>query len=316
MDVSVIVPTFNRAASVDRLIAALRAQIGDASFEVLVVDNGSRDQTAAVVDRHAGEDPRIRRLSERRPGASHARNAGIAAASAPILAFVDDDVCPRPDWILSIVRAFAGHPEVDCIGGRVEPRWPRRPPSWLTPAQWAPLALQIDRGQSEYIDRDHASACLITANFACRAAVFREIGGFAPEYRRDEDREFNLRMWRSGKRGLYVDAVAVDACIQPERLTKRYHRAWYHVTGASHARLRYRDSIDHDGRLDGAVAARARTVWGAPGFLYRELAIHLGRWLTRIATLRRDAAFVEECRVRYLASYLRTRWSDRRPSVT
>jgi hypothetical protein len=42
-----------------------------------------------------------------------------------------------------------------------------------------PLALQLGRGRSRYIDRDHASACLITANFACRATVFRELGGFA-----------------------------------------------------------------------------------------------------------------------------------------
>jgi glycosyltransferase involved in cell wall biosynthesis len=315
VDVSVIIPTFNRAASVDRLIDALRAQVGGADFEVLVVDNGSRDDTAAVVDRHARADPRVRRLFEKSPGASCARNAGIAAASAPILAFVDDDVCPRPGWIASIVRAFAEHPEVDCIGGRVEPEWPQRPPRWLTPAQWAPLALQIDRGQSQYIDRDHASACLITANFACRAAVFRELGGFAPEYRRDEDREFNMRMWRGGKRGLYVDEVAVDAVVQPERLTKRYHRAWYHVTGASHARLRYRDSIDHDGRLDAAVASRARTFWGVPGFLYRELGVHGWRWLAKLATFRADEAFVDECRVRYLASYLTTRWRDRRSAM-
>jgi glycosyltransferase involved in cell wall biosynthesis len=314
VDVSVIIPTFNRAASLDRLIDALRAQTGSATFEVLVVDNASRDDTAAVVGRHSRQDPRIRSLYEGRPGASLARNAGIAAAAAPILAFIDDDVCPRADWIASIVRAFAEHPEVDCIGGRVEPEWPQRPPSWLTQAQWAPLALQIDRGQSQYIDRDHASACLITANFACRAAVFHELGGFSAEYQRDEDREFNLRMWRNGKRGLYVDAVAVEAPIQPERLTKRYHRDWYHVTGASHARLRYRDSIDHDGRLDQALAARARTFWGVPGFLYRELAMHLGRWLVKLAAFRADDAFVDECRMRYLASYLKTRW--REPSKT
>jgi len=123
----------------ERLLCDLKAQSGDPRFEVLVADNGSADGTRAVVERHASDDHRVRYLFEPTPGASSARNAGIAAARAPILAFIDDDVRPRPDWVCAIVRAFAAHPEVDCIGGRVEPRWPTPPPRWLTPAHWPPI---------------------------------------------------------------------------------------------------------------------------------------------------------------------------------
>jgi glycosyltransferase involved in cell wall biosynthesis len=312
MDVSVIVPTYNRAASLDALLHDLTDQRGGPVFEVVVVDNGSVDETRHVVQRHADRDERVRYVLESRPGASHARNAGIAIARAPLLAFIDDDVRPRHDWVVSIASAFVEHPEVDCIGGRVEPRWRTKRPRWLTSAHWPPLALQLGRGRSRYIDRDHASACLITANFACRATVFRELGGFAPEYRRDEDREFNLRMWRAGKRGMYVDSVIAFAEIQAERLAKRYHREWYRVTGNSHARLRYRDVIDHDGRLDDDLGRRCRTWLGVPGFLYREFAMHAVRWTGKILTLRWNAAFFDECRLRYLASYLATRWRDHR----
>ena len=237
---------------------------------MIVVDNGSSDGTAQVARRHADDDPRVSCIVESRRGAPCARNSGVAAARAPILAFIDDDVRPRADWIASIVAAFAQHPEVDCIGGRVEPRWPCPPPPWLTRAHWPPLALQVDCARSRYIDRGHTSACLITANFACRAEVFREVGGFAPEFLRDEDREFNLRLWRAGKRGLYVDSVVAFAEVQPERLEKRYHRQWYRVTGSSHARLWYPDVIDRAGRLDDAAAARGRRWLGVPCFLYRE----------------------------------------------
>src|SRR5262245_4162317 len=310
MDVSVIVPTHNRAASLDRLLTDLTAQRDEVAFEILVADNGSIDETRWVVGRHAAFDPRVRYLHESRRGASCARNHGIAAAVAPILAFIDDDVRPRHDWVRSIVAAFAAHPEVDCIGGRVEPRWPCPPPRWLTPDHWAPLAVQINRGESRYIDRDHASACLITANFACRAQVVADVGSFAPEYLRDEDREFNLRMWRAGKRGLYVDSVVAFAEVQPERLVKRYHRRWYRVTGASHARLRYRDTIDPDGRLDDRMIERGRSWWGVPGFLYREFAGHATSWIGNVLTARLDRAFVDECRLRYLASYIGTRWRE------
>jgi glycosyltransferase involved in cell wall biosynthesis len=307
MDISVIVPTFNRSASLDALLGDLRTQSASVTFEVLVVDNGSVDATREVVERHAACDPRIHYLHERRPGASNARNTGIAAATAPILAFLDDDVRPRHDWVESVARAFFEHAEVDCIGGRVEPLWPCPPPRWLTPAHWPPLALQIARGTSKYIDREHASACLITANFACRSAVFRDLGGFAVEFRRDEDREFNLRMWRSGKRGMFVDSVVAAAEIQPERLTKRYHRAWYHVTGASHARLYYLDTIDRDGRLDAPLTANRRVWFGVPAFLYRQFGAHLAKWLKNVLTRDWSAVFFEECRIRYLSSYFMTR---------
>ncbi|HZS61300.1 MAG TPA: glycosyltransferase [Gemmatimonadaceae bacterium] len=312
MDISVIIPTFNRSASLDALLDDLRNQSTSAAFEILVVDNGSVDATREVVARHAACDARIRSLHERRRGASNARNAGVSMATAPILAFLDDDVRPRHDWVESVARAFFEHPEVDCIGGRVEPRWPCPPPPWLTSAHWPPLALQIVRGTSTYIDREHATACLITANFACRAAVFRDVGGFAREFRRDEDREFNLRMWRSGKRGMFVNSVVVAAEIQPERLAKRYHRAWYHVTGASHARLYYLDTIDHDGRLDTPLAAKRRVWFGLPAFLYRQFGAHVATWLKNVLTGDWSAVFFEECRIRYLSSYFTTRWREPR----
>jgi glycosyltransferase involved in cell wall biosynthesis len=311
MDVSIVVPTFNRADRLSMLLADLVDQQADGlRYEVLVVDNGSSDGTAAIVEQRAAVDARVRYLLERRPGASCARNTGIAAATAPILAFIDDDVRPRADWVASLHRAFAADPALDCLGGRIEPRWPCAPPRWLTPLHWGPLALQMGRGPSPVIDRAHASACLVTANFACRASVFRELGGFSPAFRRDEDREFNLRMWRAGKRGMYVDSVVTYTDVQLERLGKPYHRAWHHVTGASHARMRYRETIRSDGALDDSMASAGRRVAGIPGFLYKEAAAHLLHWTIKVMTGRVDQAFIEECRLRYLGSSFTTRWRE------
>jgi glycosyltransferase involved in cell wall biosynthesis len=308
LDVSVIVPTYSRSARLDTLLDDLSHQRTGCAFEVLVADNDSMDDTARVVERWHAQDPRIHYLLERRPGASCARNAGIAAATAPILAFIDDDVRPTPDWIASLLRAFECHPELDCLGGRIEPRWPIPPPSWLTSAHWGPLALQMGRGASSLVNRLHAAACLVTANFACRADVFRELGGFAPEYRRDEDREFNLRMWRAGKQGMYVDSIVAFTEMQRERLEKRYHRAWHRVTGASHARMRYRDTITRDGVLDEAMTSGGWAVGGVPGFLLREWIRHAREWVRKMRTRQFDLAFYDECRLRYLSSYIAMRW--------
>ncbi|HWF87170.1 MAG TPA: glycosyltransferase family 2 protein [Vicinamibacterales bacterium] len=308
-DVAVIVPTFNRAASLMCLLDSLCQQrADDLCYEVLIVDNGSVDRTCELVAEYGRQFPFVRCLREARPGASSARNRGIVSANARILAFIDDDVRAAPDWIAEIVRTFEQHPEIDCLGGRVEPLWPRTPPPWLTPLHWGPLALQMGRGTSPYIDAEHASACLVTANFACRAEVFQEVGLFSPEFLRDEDRELNMRMWAAGKRGKYEDAVVAFAEVQPERLEKSYHRRWHAVTGGSHARLRYREAIDRDGRLRVPADIPGRSFLGSPAFLYRELLYHTRQWLLRVVRGRRDDAFIHECRIRYLVSYLTTRW--------
>ncbi len=304
LDVTVVVPTFNRVATLVPLLEALMAQEADGlAFEVVVVDNGSRDATREAVLQASARDLRIRYVAEPRTGASFARNTGIACARGAIVGFLDDDVLPARDWISELKRAFDAHPEVDCVGGRVEPRWTGRVPQWLTPAHCSPLAVQIDRPPD--FDADHAAACLIAANFACRRRVFDEVGGFSTAFQRDEDRELNLRLWRAGKRGRYVDAVRAVAPVEPERLTKRYHRRWYETTGRNHARMQFREIIDRDGRL--VPAMTGRRLFGAPAFLYRECLREIWRWAVASVRGARADAFLAECRVRYCISYIRER---------
>jgi glycosyltransferase involved in cell wall biosynthesis len=303
-DVSIVVPTFNRADRVVRLIANLLDQDAEGiAFEVLIVDNGSSDGTAALVRGIAERDVRIAYVHEPIRGASHARNAGVARAKGDIVAFLDDDVVPARDWVRAMKRTFDAHPKVDCVGGRVEGAWPPSVPRWVTPQHVAPLALQIDRTRE--FDANHASACLITANFACRRRVFGEVGGFSPAFMRDEDREFNLRLWQAGKRGLYADDVRVTADIDPARLTKSYYRRWYETTGMNHGRLRYREIVDRDGRL--VPPMTARTLLGTPAFVYRECLAVFGRWIWSALRWRRCDAFYFECRLRYFLSYIGAR---------
>jgi glycosyltransferase involved in cell wall biosynthesis len=301
VDVSVVVPTHNRAAQLDTVLCALRHEdaVGIAC-QILVVDNASTDASSSVVSRAAAKDSRVEYVFEPRQGASHARNAGIARARAPIVAFVDDDVVPARNWLRVLKSTFDAHPAIDCVGGRVEPRWPAHVPRWVAGTHVAPLALQTARPLD--FDAEHASACLITANFACRRRVFDEIGGFSTDYDRDEDREFNLRLWRAGKRGRYVDELRVVARVAAERLTKRYYRRWYEATGRNHARMKFREIIDRDGRL--VAPMTCRRVLGRPAFVWRECAAECLGWCVAMVRGTASGAFFHECRVRYFVSYL------------
>lgn len=305
-DLSVVIPTYNRALHLQQALASLLAQRGETQrCEILVVDNGSTDNTRQVVETFVHRFPEVRYLFESRPGVSRARNTGIAAATAPVVAFMDDDVRADPAWLSEIHWTFSANPEIDCVGGRIEGRFEEPPPAWFDSRHWGAVALQGEKGPSPYLDAQHASACLMTANFACRRAALEEVGGFSPEFFRDEDRELQLRLWASGKRGLFVPTIVVTTDVPPERLTKAYHRRYHIRVGASHARMRYLDRIDREGRLAREQIGRLM-LFGTPGFIYRKLVRQMRLWIWSAVMLRWNRAFYHETRVLYLGSYI---WS-------
>jgi glycosyltransferase involved in cell wall biosynthesis len=116
MDVSVIVPARDAQATLGRTLDGLAAQEFDGSFEVIVVDNGSRDGTAELAADSEVVTRVIRRERGEGPGA--ARNTGAATSKAELLAFLDADCYPDPNWLQSGVRAMT---HSDLVQGRVLP---------------------------------------------------------------------------------------------------------------------------------------------------------------------------------------------------
>ena len=108
---SVVVPAHNAAGTIGACVAALRHQIIDRPFEIIVVDDGSSDETAAVA-RAAGAT--VLTTPRGRPAA--ARNAGIRAARGEIVCCTDADCTPRPDWLAQIVHPFDDPALVACKG--------------------------------------------------------------------------------------------------------------------------------------------------------------------------------------------------------
>jgi hypothetical protein len=123
--VSVVVPTHDRPGRLAALLAALRAQtLAQGDFEVIIVDDGSGPETAALLDSEgdresgAGGVRRLRREHAGGPGT--ARNLGWREARAPLIAFTDDDCCPGPEWLAAGLRAHLASPR-GLIQGRTEP---------------------------------------------------------------------------------------------------------------------------------------------------------------------------------------------------
>ena len=109
--VSVIIPHFNMPAALERCLISIEAQTFDGAVEIIVVDNGSRQMPANVVDTHPG----VILLSEPTPGPGPARNAGVAVARAPVLAFIDADCRAGDGGLKAAVEAVFTTVPLSCF---------------------------------------------------------------------------------------------------------------------------------------------------------------------------------------------------------
>lgn len=245
---AVVIPTLNRADSLARTLATLLPQAAGNGAQVIVVDNGSTDSTAAVVERLAAGDERLRYVLCREPGAHFARNLGAQLAQAPVVAFVDDDVLSEPDWLAEVSRTFRDQ-GVACAGGRVDPLWEAPPPAWIS-QHLSKLAI-LDRGDAL---RDlHPPEDVYSCNFAVRRDWLLRVGGFNPDIAGDRfvgDGETGLlyKLWGAGARVVYAPAMRVRHVIPKARLSEDYLRARFRNQGIADACTGFRRSSSR-GRL-------------------------------------------------------------------
>jgi len=113
MKVSVIIPTCNRAPVLSKALDAYARQTGDHGIcEVIVIDDGSKDETRSVVERHTPDFPfPLRYLWHQNKGAAATRNLGIRHVKGEVILFGDDDVIPWPDMVSEHVAWHTRHPE-------------------------------------------------------------------------------------------------------------------------------------------------------------------------------------------------------------
>jgi glycosyltransferase involved in cell wall biosynthesis len=246
--VSIVVPTRNRRASLRAALEALLPKDGGGDVELLVVDDGSSDGTAADLAALA-ETGRIVHLQSDGVGPAAARNAGIARARAPVIALTDDDCVVPPGWALGLAQRLLATGAA-AVGGRVVAAAEADRPDRLCQA--------ITNGFLFAFDRDAVDAVFLTSNnVAYRADALREVGGFDHAFRQagGEERELNARLLARGWRLVYAPDIVVT---HRPALTWRGFLAQQFVYGRG-ARLYYR----RERRLAGARPGRL----GFPGYL-------------------------------------------------
>lgn len=209
VDVSVVIPVRDDAVNLRTCLDALAGQLGDVRMQVVVANNGSLDGSAELARRHPIVDIVV---VESRPGSYAARNAGLAAATAPVLAFTDADCIPDPDWLVAGLGALH---DADLAAGQVRMTVPSRPTVW---AVW---------DAAHYLNQEAfvADGFGATANLFVRRSTLVSVGPFDPALVSSGDVEFGLRATSRGHRLVYAPAAVV---AHPPRATAdefwRLHR--------------------------------------------------------------------------------------------
>lgn len=266
--ISLVIPTYNRAATLANALSSVAAsQVDDrGSVEVIVVDNNSTDAThLAVEEIQAGNFPfSLRYVLELNHGVAYARNRGIDESVGKYVAFMDDDQLIDKDYLSRLVPAFVSTQAV-CVGGRLLYDKMGSPPSWLPPLLEGVGFL--DYG-NEVKTLDANSGKLRGGNMAMVREELIKIGKYEVSLGRcggsllgGEEDELQERLHVAKKTIAYDPGLIQYHYFAPVRLTKTFWRRHHFDLGRS----LYRKSL-----LRSTVCG-GRSFLGAPRWLWRHL---------------------------------------------
>jgi len=223
--VSVIIPTFNRRAELAGLLECLGHQtMPERSFEIIVVDDGSTDDTRAFLRARAEKgETNLRFCTQENSGPGAARNRGMRMARAPLYAFTDTDCRPYPDW-LEVLTACLGETGVGAVGG-----------AEAAESEAGPLAAAIHFCMTSVLTtggmRGRSGMTLAryyprTFNMAITREAFRQTGGFRALFH-GEDVELSFRIRQAGFVLRYSDAARV--CHKRRQSLKAFFAQVFHM---------------------------------------------------------------------------------------
>lgn len=252
--ISVIMCTYNRANILrDSLASFLQVTIPpECTVELMIVNNNSTDDTARVAEEFRSKAPQlVRCVDAPTPGLSFARNVGIRATRADLIAFVDDDVYFDGQWLTQLLLLFREHPEAMCAGGRSIPLFEAGTPSWLSPRL---LKIYGSTDSGDAVKRMQFPEHPFGLNMAFRKEVFATVGGFDTRLGRkkssllsNEETELFHRINQAGLPVFYTPHALLHHRIPAERTEKRWVLRRYYWQGISDAA--FRQSTERAGRM-------------------------------------------------------------------
>lgn len=235
MKLTVIIPTSNRAALLKKAMTSLSMQsFNQDDFEVLIIDNGSTDNTKEIILSFQNSIKNLRYFYDETPGLHVGRHLGLRESKSDLLVFADDDIIALPTWLEGIWESFDDE-NVKMVGGKNIPLFEQDPPFWLW-AEWnKPFELGkvlfhlsiLDFGDDIFeIDPLYIFGC----NFSIRKEILLSAGGFHPDsmpqdlvrFRGDGETHVSRYVKSNNQKALYNPRASVYHVVSSERMTQEY----------------------------------------------------------------------------------------------
>lgn len=231
LTVSFIICTYNRANYLsDTLNSLLKSAPANCSFEILVIDNNSSDETPSVVQKLTESNPEVelRYIKETQQGLSHARNRGIKESNATFVVFLDDDIIASKSLIPEWLSFFSENPNVLAAGGRIHVQFDDPRPSWMSHFL-LPLLGYHDLGNSK--KKYPTNKYPFGGNMGFKKSVFEDIGLFDTDLGRKgkslnagEEKELFRRLRDRSADIHYLPQAFLHHRVNKKRLTTDYIR--------------------------------------------------------------------------------------------
>jgi glucosyl-dolichyl phosphate glucuronosyltransferase len=231
--VSIIVCTRNRAELLRENLKSLSVQSANSNnFEVIVVDNGSTDQTREVIQRFASQNDNIRRVLEPRVGLSHARNRGCKEAKSDWLVYLDDDTMAPKNYVDRVIHTTR-HYDFDCFGGAGMPLFAFGKPKWAKHRYFS--------NENKLSEVGELPGKIFVDGFNCafKKKRIEEYGGFSPSIGMKgdliaygEETQLQIKMRRDGKKIGFDPELVVANVVMPHKLKV----IWFFKSEFSHGK--------------------------------------------------------------------------------
>jgi glycosyltransferase involved in cell wall biosynthesis len=246
---TVAIPTYNGAKTLPLVLERLRSQLDtdSISWEILVIDNNSNDDTALIVQTYQANwaySPPLRYCFELKQGLAFARQCAIHETRGEWIAFLDDDNLPATNWVSAAFRFAKENPAVGAFGGKIRGLFETDPPPQLKPILFY-LAL-VDRGLRPLQYHPKKNGVPPGAGLVVRKQAWLDwvpanlslIGRVGSSMLPGEDAEALLHIYRGGWQIWYNPAMELEHIIPASRLEKSYFLPLMRGIGLCRHRLR------------------------------------------------------------------------------
>lgn len=221
---TVFFATHNRSQILPKVFESFtHLQSPPGGWKLVVIDNGSTDATREVLASHPQGLP-LTCLFESTPGKNAALNTGLAHLEGDLAVFTDDDIFPRPDWLIRLRTAADADPQYSMFGGSVVPHWQSPPPDWL---EWVPRGPAFALTEAAWPDGPTDPLNLFGPNIAIRSSIFADgtrfdvsIGPRGANYAMGSETELILRLAAQGQKAWHVKEAVVEHMVSDFQMRK------------------------------------------------------------------------------------------------